>query len=80
MHEPSRLRTDIDPGACGGLVPQKNPDKEGQQETEDPIPVEQIQDETENNQDPNNEEDDVEHGGRPSPNRGCADHLAVISS
>jgi hypothetical protein len=49
------------------LIPQKDPDKEGQQETEDPIPVEYIQDKAENDQYPDNEEDDVEHGGRPSP-------------
>jgi hypothetical protein len=47
-YRPSRLRTDVDPGTCGGLVPQKDPDKEGQQEAEDPIPVEYIQDKAEN--------------------------------
>ena len=57
-------RTNFDPGTRGGLVPRQDPNEERQQETEDPIPIEQIQDETENDQDPYNEEDDVKHGGR----------------
>ena len=61
------MRTNVDPGTGGGLVPRQEPDNERQQEAEDPVPVEQIQDKTENDQDPDDEEDDVKHGGRRSP-------------
>ena len=68
------MRTNVNPGTRGGLVPRQEPDKERQQQTEDPVPVEQIQYKTENDQDPDDEEDDVEHDGRPSLNQGWVDH------